>query len=257
MTMPIILLCGPAGVGKDAVGIALAKIAGFKRIAQADAIKRIAKDHFGFNDEQLWGPSASRNAVDSSWVQTAKFLKLQSDSMIAAVALAVQSLSIAVGDLDVSSLSPALWGSTRATLRELAAFTEKNGGLNARIVLQLLGTEVGRAFDKLIWTRATINRTQATLDAGAPGVVVTDGRFLSEVLEFKRAGAIIWKIEGESTLTGSQHASETELNSIPASMFDVVIRNDKKAGLEALATAVDSAFHVSFSPYNITVYGDD
>src|SRR4051812_6363608 len=76
MTLPIILLVGNAGVGKDAAGAALGKVLGFKRTAQADAIKRIAKELFGFTDDQLWGPSSARNAIDSSWVQTHKFAQL-------------------------------------------------------------------------------------------------------------------------------------------------------------------------------------
>lgn len=247
--MPIILLVGPAGVGKDTVGVALTKVAGFKRIAQADPIKRIARDVFGFTDEQLWGPSSARNAIDSSWVQTDKMKLVTGDVAMSAIAGAIYGLANRGRSLDAVDLNPALLDSVVKFQETLKDFIEKNGGLNARIVLQLLGTEVGRAFDKLIWTRATLNEARRQLDAGAPGVVITDGRFLSEVLEAKRVGAQVWKIVGSSTLTGATHASETELAGIPDHMFDVILSNNKEYGIAALEDAVQSLFKVHFGPH--------
>ena len=41
----------------------IAKRHGFKTVGQADAIKELAREPFGLTQDQLYGPSASRNAV--------------------------------------------------------------------------------------------------------------------------------------------------------------------------------------------------
>lgn len=246
MTLPIIMLVGNAGVGKDTVAAALNKTACFKRMAQADAIKRIGKLAFEFTDEQLWGPSENRNAVDKRFAPGSvpyKQLFVNGedpfDDGLSTVCTAFHKVT-GVGNVH---------GFVYAVLKKLKAFADENGGLSARIVLQLLGTEVGRAADQLLWTRATLNEANKALDAGAPGVVITDGRFLSEVLAAKRAGALVWKVAGSSTLTGATHASETELASIPEYLYDVVLHNNKEFGIGPLEDAVQRTFEALFRPH--------
>ena len=62
--MNVIGLAGKAGSGKSTVARHLVKQYGYVEIALADAVKRIAKQLYGFTDEQLWGPSEARNAPD-------------------------------------------------------------------------------------------------------------------------------------------------------------------------------------------------
>ncbi len=60
----IIGLSGLAGVGKDTVADFLVRHHAFEKVALADPMKHFCKEVFGFTVEQLWGPSAARNAID-------------------------------------------------------------------------------------------------------------------------------------------------------------------------------------------------
>lgn len=67
--MIIIAFSGVAGSGKSTATDYLVKHYGFEVVSFADPIKRICRDVFGFSDEQLWGPSAMRNAPDLRYVR--------------------------------------------------------------------------------------------------------------------------------------------------------------------------------------------
>jgi hypothetical protein len=60
---------GLSGSGKDTIADYLVKNHEFIKIAFADKVKEVAKDLFGFSDEQLWGPSEKRNEPDERYVQ--------------------------------------------------------------------------------------------------------------------------------------------------------------------------------------------
>lgn len=63
----IIGLCGAAGAGKSAVAAELCSARGFVQVSLADPLKEACQAWFGFSREQLWGPSAARNAPDPRW----------------------------------------------------------------------------------------------------------------------------------------------------------------------------------------------
>lgn len=82
-----------------------------------------------------------------------------------------------------------------------------------RKVLQLLGTEVGRAREQDIWLRH-FDIAYSEIDAN---VVVDDCRFLNEAEYLYEHGFFIVKITGRETIaTGenAQHTSETEQDQI-------------------------------------------
>jgi hypothetical protein len=60
----MVCVSGWAGTGKDECAGRLVKIHGAVHTGLADPGKRHMKDAYGFSDEQLWGPSAFRNAGD-------------------------------------------------------------------------------------------------------------------------------------------------------------------------------------------------
>jgi len=65
MAMAMIIgITGRAGSGKDTVADILVQKHGFVKIAFADPMKRFCKEVFAFTDEQLWGPSSTRNKPD-------------------------------------------------------------------------------------------------------------------------------------------------------------------------------------------------
>lgn len=65
--MIILGISGKACVGKDTAADWLVGKYGFVKIAFADVIKRICMDTFGFTEEQLWGPSQTRNKIDDRY----------------------------------------------------------------------------------------------------------------------------------------------------------------------------------------------
>lgn len=265
MTMPIILLCGQAGVGKDTVGRILAEKFGFKAIAQADPIKKLAQKHFGFTDETLWGPSDKRNEIHTAFAEGVTHLSLriaagleEETSLVndVAINLAIEIQKLA--NMDTQYANFAVLTRVRAFYKQLVEFTEKNNGLSARIVLQLLGTEVGRETSKTIWTNAAFTLAQELIWEGAPGVVITDGRFRSEVLTSKGSfgGSKTVLIKGTTIATNGaqQHASETEILTVPEHFFDAIIENNKDAGVEKLAEGVEALFQFLFPVVTLKSY---
>ncbi len=130
-----------------------------------------------------------------------------------------------------------------------------------RMILQHVGTEGVRRVDPDAWARYTMKTAVSALDSGVdvtsstssgrkvgdrfkPGlVVVTDGRFRSELAAVRAVGGIAWRLrrsETDNVATGiSGHASETEIDGIPDENFDEVIANDST--LDDLLHAVRSA----------------
>lgn len=181
------------GSGKDTVADFMNKH-DYASIALADPIKRIAMDLWHFSEQQLWGPSEFRNAPDKRYLINGEYL-------------------------------------------------------TPRRVLQILGTEGGRACDPDVWTRKTseiakalINNKDSVYSRNSGivqkygnhntspfriGVVVSDGRFLSEISYLKKEGFKIVRIKRKvDTLSDAiLHSSEQELVSVEDSYFDYVIDN--------------------------------
>jgi len=269
MNLPIIMLAGQMGVGKDTIARILKDKFKFKLCAQADPIKKLGKRFFAFTEDELWGPSENRNKIvplaglewraDQEYTQGGNIAPAQSLRAIAPNSLsgygtilpAAEALAVSIVELGKGGPGIGLNQATMTCQRfyaSLKAFAEEKGGLNARIVLQLLGTEVGRALDKMIWTRATLDKANDMLDTGAPGVVVTDGRFRSEVLAARRAGAkvVLIRAPGVAARGHGGHPSETEILTIQPQFFDLIIENNKEAGEAVLAEYIDDAFYHLF-----------
>lgn len=62
--MNLVAVLGLAGSGKNTAANIIARLTGGSCIALADPLKRFCKEVFDFSDEQLYGPSEYRNAVD-------------------------------------------------------------------------------------------------------------------------------------------------------------------------------------------------
>jgi hypothetical protein len=223
----IIGISGLANSGKDTVADILALRRACAKVSFADPLKRICRDVFQFTDEQLWGPSASRNAPDFRYM--------------------------------VSEGYAEAYEKHKETDPELAANYARQGYLTPRVALQLLGTEWGRRCYDTIWVdyalrvAKTILTDQRSYSAAfglgwgangyqsrrAVGVVIPDVRFKNEVKGIKAAGGkLIRVVRPGSGLKGTtgQHQSETEQTEIPDEMFDFVIHN--VGTLEALEQCV-------------------
>lgn len=208
----IIGLCGKAGSGKDTVADILVRDLGFVKIAFADPLKRVCKDIFDFSDEQLWGPSEKRNEPDFRYCRKPH----------------QQGYDPVDGrptTIDAQYLTP-------------------------RYALQQLGTEWGRDCYPDIWIDYAMRVAKSimagrgsytakkglelAIDGGGhylkpTGVVISDVRFENEVRGLRAYGARVLRIvrpnqglKGEA----STHRSETEMDGIPAELFDAVLQND-------------------------------
>lgn len=123
------------GAGKDAAANRLVEKHNFIRIGLADPLKRFCADVFAFSDEQLWGPSACRNAPDFRYPHAAQQWR---DAYASELVLAEQARS--AGDLAAA-----------AQREKLALGYAVEGWLTPRQALQQLGTEWGRRCYNDVW----------------------------------------------------------------------------------------------------------
>lgn len=246
---PIIMLAGQAGSGKDTVAAFLKKKAPTTvSIAQADPLKRFAAAVFGFTEEQLWGPSECRNALDPRFEVASIAWWKAAD----AIGQQIVAWAAETGLKGVTEKDGVDW------LNQLANLS--NHQLSPRIALQHLGTEFGRARDQDVWCKYALKTATKLLkggwsysrelgavkDAEAPlpeFVVITDGRFPNEVLMTNMVGGITLKVVPVDTSTKAApglkaHASETELAKIPPQWFSGLVLNDKARGLASLEAYV-------------------
>jgi len=203
----IIGISGLANSGKDTAADFLVGRYGFAKTSFADPMKNIARDVFGFSYEQLWGPSEARNAPDK------RYPREHGPSFIG-----LPQACICCG---VSRTGNQGWVDCEPCY------------LTPRFALQQLGTAWGRTCYPNVWVELAIR------NAGHGDVVIPDVRFKNEVDGLRAAGAYLVRIvRPDAGLKGSagQHVSETEQASMPNSMFDAVIQNNR--GLRELEEAV-------------------
>lgn len=135
--LSVVGVSGQAGAGKDTVANYIVEKYGFVRVALADPLKRLGFRVFRFSEEQLWGPSDARNAVDDrfagdlAWDRALERLHLISHEYCADV----------LGTADDTRLEQASNSLIHWFYWLKSTFY---GKLSPRIMLQTLGTEWGR-----------------------------------------------------------------------------------------------------------------
>lgn len=251
--IPVILLVGTAGSGKDTLAQALADRFQGVCVAQADPMKRFAAKVFGFTELQLWGPSAERNRPCPQFSYPGKMLECTCNFDDQARDWVEEVLPEPLHDKGERHL--------RTWFDIVTRYIESGKQLTPRYVLQTIGTEWGRTVNPNMWAEyatriaedlicplkvpgCSYDRTIGLVSAdGHPkSVIVTDGRFLNEVVNAKKAGGLVLQIQRPTAeeVTGgvAGHKSETEQKSIPYWFYDGVVVNN--GGLEEFkAVGVD------------------
>ena len=227
--LPLFGLAGNMGAGKSSVAKIMREDFGFLEVSQAEPMKEIAAEVFGFDAEALWGPTSERNKLRTGgvweepmfWDETMLMSVFEKHRIITPVEANEKRV------IDIFNRGWEL----------IEAFYHENGGkLNARYPLQILGTEIGRAIRTTIWTDRAVERCLEQLmlncpDAKTlPGAVISDVRFRSELLTLKRNGAFVVKIVDPNAgpAPENEHISESELRGIPDFWFDSILENPKK-----------------------------
>lgn len=203
MSTPILLLCGQAGAGKDAVAKVLKDRWNAQPIAQADPIKRLAKIFFKFSDLQLWGPSEERNKPDvrfdemardqregcedrvpwyGRWTETA--LKVDRDRDQKAMVLLEEVLPGRENEGFAKMKDWLIWLAQQHGLHTMPdkrfyydPDIQANGPykqLTPRYTLQTLGTEWGRSINHSVWNDWA-KRAAFKLLNGGHAYVANDG----------------------------------------------------------------------------------
>lgn len=193
----IIGLCGLAGSGKDTAADSLV-LRGFVKLAFADIMKRFCKEVFDFTDEQLWGPSASRNAPDARYPRKVYGSDEVHENLTPRFAL--QTLGTEWG----RECYPGVWVDYAI-----------------RKAKELDGAE-GVHYDA---------KTGIFRCARPPieGVAISDVRFWNEVEAIQKAGGKVVRIKRAGAGlggAGALHQSEVEQASIADACFDAVLQND-------------------------------
>lgn len=205
--LPLVLIHGRAGAGKDSLAAALQGDA----LALADPIKEIARDVWGCSTDALWGPSELRQQPvpgNIPWVWCAG------------------REGQSCGAAGHASLYP-----VNEDICETCSGRLERDFLTVRRLLQHLGTEIGRTVDPEVWIRCVLNRVkgyvaawQRTTRGAPPCVVVPDVRFHNELCLLRAAPGCrvitVKLVRPGGAHLASNHSSE---HGIEDAQFDCVI----------------------------------
>lgn len=237
----IIGISGLAGSGKDTCADFLVRDHNFVKVSFADPMKRICMDVYGFSFDQLWGPSAARNAHDTRLPR--EHGPFNKDGVCACCSID--------------------FGPGYSLDEVIKRKTQHPCYLTPRFALQQLGSEWGRACREDTWVEYALTvATKLSQEGGynysamgglshdwRPGdknwkthVVIPDVRFENELIGLDVVGALTIRVVRPNAGLGGAagaHRSEREQSGILDSRFDLVIQND--GTLKDLQEAIEVA----------------
>lgn len=260
MRLPLILLCGRAGSGKDTVSGIMASEYRAASVAQADPMKRFCHDVFQFTEDQLWGPSELRDTPDDRYVPDGNptlSRRMHEDARFNFEGCHRHWLE-AIGIKETPEAVHQLRAGWFNGCMDLAG----RGLLSPRLALQTLGTEFGRRQDRQVWVRGAqeaalllirggyrYHRLRGVVASDGPYpdyVTITDGRFRNEVVGVLERGGEAWSVTGRARdlPSGGGHRSENELSDVPDHLY--AQRIDNSGTLDDLRREVARALSSSF-----------
>ncbi len=254
--IPLVIVCGKAGSGKDTLGNRLAEKLDGVTLGLADPMKRYMAQVFQFSDTQLYGPSEERNKIDPRYTNKPE-VSVELHACWDRLQAIVPTLSRLFGnDVDGKEAVTSLmqW------FADCRLQAVDKGGLSPRYALQTFGTEWGRTLDPEVWSRLAINTARKilggehlydrrvgltrvpTMKRPPNLVVITDGRFGNEIINAKSAGGAAIEVRrpsaADTASTGiAGHASEAGLDEVPAHYYDYRVVND--SSLEQFLAVAD------------------
>lgn len=255
----IVGIAGAAGSGKDTVAGFISQYVKAQPIAQADPMKRFAKDVFGFTEQQLWGPSECRNAPDERYAVGINWV--HANAKLIDLGMPWIKEVLPGGDHPAAFSALADWFHNMWRAHKAADGSMK--ALTPRYMLQTIGTEWGRQFSGDMWNDAAkrtarkllcgghaYSRTSGLYTMTTPAaepefVLITDVRFKNEVVGIREVGGIVINITSPAEDNAAVekagvagHKSEAELKGVPKHWYRYQLVNDKRLGLLALENKV-------------------
>ena len=254
----IIGVSGQLGSGKDTVADYLVKEHGFVRIALADPIKRFGYHVFLFSEQQLWGPSHFRNAVDPryykdslAWAEAQGRLEAWGREYCRSI----------LGTDDIYNIDKAY----KSLVHWFFWLQMQHPTLSPRVMLQTLGTEWGReAVSQDIWINLLLTQAKTVLHEDGStgywdydpllgptpssssklvrGVVISDVRFSNEFTAIREAGGSVIRVvrpdtDSAASKTGIEgHLSEVQ--DFEMDNFDFMLQNVR--GIQELQQSVNT-----------------
>lgn len=247
--MKIIAVAGRMGTGKDTVAEILAS-EGYKRVALADALKQITHHVFGFDRDTLFGPSNQRNKLvhftDEQWCDIF-FRGGDFTERLCTIMMSGSNTRKNISNFDGIKV--------RAEFHKCLKWCRQadlEGRFSARLALQLLGTEFGRALRDDVWIvnleyaiheidfgyaydpLTGIDLDDLALKNAPVGVVITDCRFPNEAEAVRQWGGKVFWIDASTRLVipPSTHASEPDREAFEGLLTGDIDNNGDLAALE-------------------------
>jgi hypothetical protein len=228
MNKNVIAVFGKSRSGKNTIGdMIAASRKGTMQIAFADKLKQICGELFGLTHEDMNTDEGKARATKLVCPTCPVCKSIDTEMLSATVAF-----SSFYDEPIVNHKGP-----KQATCKSCGAVGAPEsfvGFWTPRTIMQFIATEGVRRVDPQAWARYTMKTASILMrpvaDVSVPTlIVITDGRFRSELAAVREAGGVAWRVRRPETddravgLAG--HASETEIDGIPDSDFDEVIVN--------------------------------
>jgi hypothetical protein len=241
-----IALNGVIGSGKTTLGNKLEKHFGILPIAFADPLKRAVQAALGISNEDLWGPTHTRNNLYKQFPTNGFCFDCNVHCQGPERELSLFKLD---DDEEVARCRKAAEDRLDYWLCE-GCGGEYPGFANAREACKTLGTNWGRMFSSEMWARRLF-----TAMGENESYVITDCRFHNERRLVREHGGVSVLLRRNLEASTAPHASEAEVREAAREGrgFDIVLDNREGSAEDNFAKLVSELRDIS-SPERPTIH---